>query len=1166
MSFRHNTKPRHCRPHDPPSVLRWVLLRRRGQRAPREVRDAIRHRRGMKKTRELNGVSARAMALCAVALCVTTLGAREAVQSKTVANFMLPEGHVWDMPATRVRERTRLKEKIERWAQLGVKVTVMDNETTSVSLDQGGAHGDNATDAEAQSIKERESRSSNVTALTPEETLAIAIRSTMCVKSCLDDAQVEKILDGQGCSVINGNGLGEHRKLTCVHERCDCAEAKAITETLLYTCDARKSGANFSYTDMMDFYDASIETAFDDCKASKEDDVLSNQLNAQWDADANRTLNGLDVTPVYSNSSSVAALGWCHLPGDARWPSNCAIPAVDNPSCSFNSGCGRGCPWGSILKGTWRCGWCCGWCWSWPCSCWCRCKWRRWGVRCRCGCRSCRACAKLPTFQFRCHRQKFLRRTGGCKSCIPGYVVRHGRCQLVGWIQDIINGINTAKRTIADAPKAISRAANDVKSAFDAIGSRIVDITRKAEDLAKNFAKKVSNLFDAIANSIIPTSPEAVVRGIEKAFTCGSSAADLGDEPEYITQPVHMGLLDPLNEENLHGMIQAIMRDEDISDYTWTTHRKVRNPHYTPTADLGGNTTADLGWCPPAFSAPKWPDFPDLNVNWGGIPWPPKTPTISMPGFPQVKLPRMPGLTFPGLPGWSPVCLLTQVCLAPKIDVSIENNRGMELDIAKKLHGTGIAEANFKMSLDTKYPISVCIRVQKVKIPFEVISESIKVIVQWMKKKLLVAFDAIKKWGQPIADAIDDAKDVVKDGIDEVTGWFRSIGIGRRLLDSEDITSEKEADEEVAYHERIAKEMESRQLALAARYLGRLEAAYATYAPEMESHVRLETQRMRNTVKSHPIFHHGHHHDAATLGIGLLDWEDKELTDGLRKAFLKMKNAAFVLAVGAAFDTKVTIAAEASAFMTGDFTNGGIVRTISQTFGGGSGFYTTLEGVVRITAPWMFMAESKGEFSYRIYHDGDIGFEVGLDDGEPHIKVHDPKVKAEPQGAFSASASFKTGLVFEIVDMKLQFCYDTKVCAGPQINVGQPIYLGADAFVAASMADTKCFAGGTELTAVFADTFDGYEDDANCKLRSGGSVAGVGGYVELPYPSINIVLQTIIDGNDQCVPDYELYDRPISGSVIEDVGGKSYFQKCTSSGSGSFFNEGDCECPVAGTC
>ena len=145
----------------------------------------------------------------------------------------------------------------------------------------------------------------------------IAIRSTMCVKSCLDDAQVEKILDGQGCSVINGNGLGEHRKLTCVHERCDCAEAKAITETLLYTCDARKSGANFSYTDMMDFYDASIETAFDDCKASKEDDVLSNQLNAQWDADANRTLNGLDVTPVYSNSSSVAALGWCHLPGDA---------------------------------------------------------------------------------------------------------------------------------------------------------------------------------------------------------------------------------------------------------------------------------------------------------------------------------------------------------------------------------------------------------------------------------------------------------------------------------------------------------------------------------------------------------------------------------------------------------------------------------------------------------------------------------------------------------------------------------------------------------------------------------------------------------------------------------------------------------------------------------
>lgn len=1124
--------------------------------------------REMKTARETNGSSsARTMALCAVALCVATLGARELIQSRTVANFVLPAGHEWDTPAMRAREQTRLQAKIDRWSQLGVKVTVSDNETTSVSLDQGGAHRDNATDGTTKSTTERESGSSNTTALTPEDIYAMGMRTTMCIKSCLDDAQVEKILDGQGCSAINGDGDDERSRLTCLHERCDCAEAKAVTETLLFTCDARKSGANFSYTAMMDFYDASIETAFDDCKASKEEDMLDNQLNANWDPEANKTLQSLAITPAHSNSSGVPALGaWCHLPGDASWPYMCAIPSVDNPSCTFNSGCGRGCPWGAAPWGTWHCGWCCGWCWSWPCSCWCHCRWRRWRLRCSCGCHWCRACASLPTFEFKCRRQRFLRRTGGCQACVPGYEVRHGRCQLMGWIQDIINGINTAKRTIADAPRAISRAANDVKSAFDAIGYRIRDIAQKAEDLAKNFAKKVSNLFDAIANSIIPTSPEAVVRGIEKAFVCGSNAADLGDEPEYITQPVHMGLLDPVNEDALHGMIQAIMRDEDISDHTWTTHRKVRNPHYTPAADLGGNASADLGWCPPAFSAPEWPDFPSIDVNWGSIPWPPKTPTISMPGFPHVKLPRMPGLTFPGLPGWSPVCLLTQVCLAPKIDVSIEKNRGMELDIAKKLHGTGVANANFKMSLDTKYPISVCIRVKKVKIPFEVISESIKVIVEWMKKKLLVAFDAIKKWGQPIADAIEDAKDVVKDGIDEVTGWFRSIGIGRRLLDSEDITSAEEANEEIAYRTRIAEEMQSRQLALAARYLGRLEAAYATYAPEMESHVRLETQRMRNTVKSHPIFHHGHHHDAATLGVGLLPWDDKELTDGLRKAFLKMKNAAFVLAVGAAFDTKVTIKADASAFMTGDFTNGGIVRTISQTFGGGSGFYTTLEGVVRITAPWMFMAEAKGEFSYRIYHDGDIGFEVGLDDGKPHIKVHDPKVKAEPQGAFSASASFKTGFVFEIVDMRLQFCYDTKVCAGPQINVGQPIYLGADAFVAASMANTKCFAGGTELTAVFADTFDGYKDDANCKLRSGGTVAGVGGYVELPYPSINIVLQTVVDGNDQCVPPYLLYDQPVKGSVIDDVGGESSFQKCTSSGSGSFMNEGDCACPVGGTC
>ena len=90
------------------------------------------------KTRELNGVSARDGAVrgSAVRHHARCEGGR-AIENR--CNTMLPEGHVWDMPATRVRERTRLKEKIERWAQLGVKVTVMDNETTSVSLDQEGA-------------------------------------------------------------------------------------------------------------------------------------------------------------------------------------------------------------------------------------------------------------------------------------------------------------------------------------------------------------------------------------------------------------------------------------------------------------------------------------------------------------------------------------------------------------------------------------------------------------------------------------------------------------------------------------------------------------------------------------------------------------------------------------------------------------------------------------------------------------------------------------------------------------------------------------------------------------------------------------------------------------------------------------------------------------------
>lgn len=1116
---------------------------------------------------------ARALAVLAVAVACATLGAREMVESRALGRFVLPRGYVWESPALRERGREEIRGKVERWARLGVKVTVTEGtaeerEMSDITTDEGGARGDNASEATAMSIEEQESGSKDTTAMTPEEEFAIGMQSTGCIQKCGDDLQIRKVLDGRGCDAVNGNGDGTRTKLKCLEERCDCAESTAIYDTLLFVCDARDSGSNFSYVDMMDFYDASVETAFDDCTSVKENKMVENQLNAPWDEDAKKEILSTEITPIASNASGVPALGaWCDLPGDAAYPALCAIPHLDNPSCSFNSGCGGWCPWGSVTTGVWHCGWCCGWCWSWPCWCWCSCSWRRWGVRCSCGCHWCTACASLPTFEQSCWRVKLLRVTGGCVQCIPGYEWRDGRCQLMGWIQDIANGIQQAAKTIAEAPGYVARAANDVKSAFDSIGDKIREIASKAEDLANNFAKKVTDLFEAIANSIIPTSPEAVVRGIEKAFICGSNSADLGVEPEHIIQPVYMGLLDPLNHDALDGMIKAVMRGEDIRGHNWTTHRRVRNPHYSKSANLGDKESADLGWCPPSFSPPEWPDFPDINVDWSGIPWPPKTPTIPMPRFPSVKLPRMPGLTFPGLPGWSPVCLLTQVCIAPKVELSFEKNRGMELDLSKKLHGTGTATAGFSMEMDTKYPISVCIRVKKVRIPFEVISQSIEVIVNWVKKKLFVAFDVITSWGQPIVDAIDDAKDTVKQGIDTINGWFNSIGIGRRLLESGDVETLDEANEEIAYRNRLASELESRQLALAARYLGRLEAAYATYAPEMESHIRLQTERMRSTVKSHPVFHSGKHHDAAALGLGILDFADSELTDGLLNAFRQMKKAAFIIAVGAAFDTKVTVKAEASTFMTGDFTDGGITRQISQTFGGGSGFYTTLEGTVRVTAPWMFYAEAKGEFSYRVYHEGDIGFEIGLDDGTAHIKVSgDPGVKAEPTGAFSAAASFKTGFVFEIVDMKLQFCYDTKVCAGPQINVAQPIYLGADAYVAAAMAGTKCFAGGTELTAVFAETFEGYKDNDNCRLRSGGTVAGVGGYVELPYPSVDIVLQTIVDGNEKCVPDFQVYNRPTSGNVLRDNGKADSFQTCSSTGSGNFINEAECPCPKPGEC
>lgn len=386
----------------------------------------------------------------------------------------------------------------------------------------------------------------------PDAVFAAQFGNHTCVQQCADDADVAQIIGGSGCTALQAND----NVFKCLNEKCSCEEAVALHETLLYVCDANEVGKNFSFVRLNQFYVDTLDEAIDECQVTDLLDSVVSSQNTYCDSNE-------DQDSTISNVTAAALGQGCHSGGDRPPVANCILHKYYFARCDYWAGCRRGCnSWDYPIR--WKhCGWCCHRCVNFPCgvNCRCRCRRRRWGWRCRCSChtRWCRRCWHLPTYRPRCRKDRYYRQNK-CDICSPGYgVTRNGQCQLYGWIQAIVDGINAVKQGIEYIKNAIPNTIDNIKNMFTNVKTQANTAVTKLTELADQIAQKVTDLADEVVSSVIFIKPATFLQAIESALlSCDNAQSALGSTKISAHEATSLGLLDPANSHVLEEKLGDI--------------------------------------------------------------------------------------------------------------------------------------------------------------------------------------------------------------------------------------------------------------------------------------------------------------------------------------------------------------------------------------------------------------------------------------------------------------------------------------------------------------------------------------------------------------------------------------------------------------------------------
>jgi hypothetical protein len=123
-----------------------------------------------------------------------------------------------------------------------------------------------------------------------------------------------------------------------------------------------------------------------------------------------------------------------------------------------------------------------------------------------------------------------------------------------------------------------------------------------------------------------------------------------------------------------------------------------------------------------------------------------------------------------------------------------------------------------------------------------------------------------------------------------------------------------------------------------------------------------------------------------------------------------MKVISFNLRFKVDMDASIEIDATADLYRTGDLSQGKFVKPFRKFKMLQYGFYIVVEGSLKLTLPYYFMANTQGHFEYELVSDG-LYVDLGLSDGQARLKLPtSPKVKLMQQTTGQLSASMKLGV------------------------------------------------------------------------------------------------------------------------------------------------------------
>jgi len=161
------------------------------------------------------------------------------------------------------------------------------------------------------------------------------------------------------------------------------------------------------------------------------------------------------------------------------------------------------------------------------------------------------------------------------------------------------------------------------------------------------------------------------------------------------------------------------------------------------------------------------------------------------------------------------------------------------------------------------------------------------------------------------------------------------------------------------------------------------------------------------------------------------------------------------------------------------------------------GLFVALDYEMDLRLPYYFRAEVQGKFDFEVEVEFPVTISFGGSQGQNFVKFGNPRVNAGSPLSGRGVAGLQIGVVAMLSHAYMALCAGP-VCAGPEVEARQDVYVGFDAFAQVQQSGATCHAGPESLTAMWSNWDYGSKTKETCTR----SQLGAGAYLQIPKTKV----------------------------------------------------------------